>query len=48
VQRLELAGSLLSLLFEDCFKTLNGKLRAMADRELVKQVRRIDPAPKKY
>ena len=24
------------MLFEDCFKTLNGKIRLMADKELVK------------
>ena len=45
-KRLELAGSLLSLLFEDLFKRLNWELKAIADKNIPKvraaQVRRDD------
>ena len=35
-KRLELAGSLLSLLFEDLFKRLNWELKQIADRNIPK------------
>merc|ERR1712198_544237 len=35
-KRLELAGSLLSLLFEDLFKRLNWELKAIADKNIPK------------
>ena len=38
-KRLELAGSLLSLLFEDCFKTFNSILKSSAERVLQKRDR---------
>jgi DNA-directed RNA polymerase beta subunit len=38
-KRLELAGGLLALLFEDLFKRLNADLRRLADQQLHKQHR---------
>uniref|UniRef100_A0A7S2DCI5 DNA-directed RNA polymerase subunit beta n=1 Tax=Octactis speculum TaxID=3111310 RepID=A0A7S2DCI5_9STRA len=38
-KRLELAGQLLALLFEDKFKQLNSEIKRLADRELSKQNR---------
>ena len=38
-KRLELAGQLLALLFEDKFKQLNADIKRLADRELSKQNR---------
>eukprot|EP00056_Hartaetosiga_gracilis_P005083 m.81120 g.81120 ORF g.81120 m.81120 type:complete len:1154 (+) comp12046_c0_seq2:38-3499(+) len=35
-KRIELAGSLVALLFEDCFKTFNGMIKREADRTLNK------------
>lgn len=35
-KRLELAGSLLALLFEDCFKRFNSELKRIADNSLGK------------
>ncbi|XP_046663872.1 DNA-directed RNA polymerase III subunit RPC2 [Homalodisca vitripennis] len=35
-KRLELAGSLLSLMFEDCFKRFNSELKAIADKNIPK------------
>lgn len=35
-KRLELAGSLLALLFEDCFKRFNSELKKAADTSLAK------------
>ena len=40
-KRLELAGQLLALLFEDCFKRLNADLKRQADAVLSKSNRAL-------
>lgn len=46
-KRLELAGQLLALLFEDLFKKMNDDLKRMVDREIQKQMMRFNKTQQK-